>query len=862
MYALLGVLGLIVLWALYSSIAIVGGQNIVVLERRWIGKEMPDGRTVALSNEVGVQARILGPGFHLLWPFIYKRTKHPFVVIKSGQVGLVTAITGESLPKDKIMAKTVDCEFFQDGEAFLKNKGQKGRQLHILPDGEYRINPHLFKIKIEDGVLIQEDEVGIVESIAGKRVERSGGNFGKPVECNNFQDAVAFLENGGEKGPQIDFLEPGYYRVNKLMFNVRVEKQIDVPKGQIALIEAMDGERIEGSRILGKKVEGHKSFYDGQKFIENGGERGGQLEVLMPGQYRINTDLFKVIQGTESNLWIEIGSNEVGIVTTLEGASIKDKSKIAADELQMEVHNNYQNPQAYLDSKGQKGLQIPVLRAGQYAINPWFAKVEKVPMTKVLIGNCGVVTSYVGPVGVDTSEDSVNASIVENGNKGIWKDPLQPGMHPINTKICDVAIVPTIQILLSWANSESQAHKLDDKLKTIVLRTKDAFDVSMDVNVVVHIPMKNAPKVIANLGSVEEMISQVLEPAISAHFRNAAQQTPALELYTKRMELQESAKEHISKVLAEHHIDSKDTLIADVVLPVALTKPVQDTQIAEQNTKMYGIQKLEQDSRIAFENSKEQANQQQAVVESERDVDINKNKALSEIAKAEGEKTSKVLRAEGNAKEVELAAEARSKATKLNGEADGEAIYAVGSNKAKVIKEEGLATAEAYEKQVSAMGEDGFVQMMVMKEMGALKDMKLIPDNVVIGGNGGNGSGGTGDMLSSFMGLSIIEMLTGRKIAPEVREKLEEAVKPAVEAPVAEAAEVEDSFSVEVTDTGSTKNLVAIAIKDNSDMSIRKAKKALESIPAVIAGGLTKEAAETLQKVIVEYGGKAEIKKT
>jgi len=135
MYALLGVLGLIVLWALYSSIAIVGGQNIVVLERRWIGKEMPDGRTVALSNEVGVQARILGPGFHLLWPFIYKRTKHPFVVIKSGQVGLVTAITGESLPKDKIMAKTVDCEFFQDGEAFLKNKGQKGRQLHILPDG-------------------------------------------------------------------------------------------------------------------------------------------------------------------------------------------------------------------------------------------------------------------------------------------------------------------------------------------------------------------------------------------------------------------------------------------------------------------------------------------------------------------------------------------------------------------------------------------------------------------------------------------------------------------------------------------------------------------------------------------------------
>ncbi len=206
----------------------------------------------------------------------------------------------------------------------------------------------------------------------------------------------------------------------------------------------------------------------------------------------------------------------------------------------------------------------------------------KVDMVKVDIGFCGVVTSYVGPDGEDMTDDAVNAKIVKNGCKGIWADPLQPGKHPLNTKICKVDLVPTTQILLNWADNRSSAHDLDSNLTTITLRTADAFNVNMDVQVIVHIPVSNAPKVVANLGSVKNMISQVLEPAISSHFRNAAQYIMALDLYTKRKELQEKAKEHIDAVLKVHHIDSKDTLIADVVLPVELTKTVTDRQIAEQ----------------------------------------------------------------------------------------------------------------------------------------------------------------------------------------------------------------------------------------------------------------------------------------
>ena len=297
-----------------------------------------------------------------------------------------------------------------------------------------------------------------------------------------------------------------------------------------------------------------------------------------------------MFQISEPEKQVKIGDNELGIVTILEGKPITDPKKIAADEIPLDVHQNFQDPDAFLRANGQKGLQIPFLRAGAYNINPWFATVETQTMVEIEIGECGVITSFVGEEGIDTSEETVNAKIVENGKKGIWKDPIGPGRHALNLKICKVNKVPTTQILLSWADDESSAHKFDSNLKTITLSTADAFNVNMDVRVIIHIAMADAPKVVANLGSVANMISQVLEPAISSHFRNSAQAVPALKLYTERAELQEKAKKHIQDVLRVHHIESKDTMIADIVLPAELTKTVTDRQIAEQEKATYKTQ--------------------------------------------------------------------------------------------------------------------------------------------------------------------------------------------------------------------------------------------------------------------------------
>lgn len=752
-YGLYTLGGIVLLILFYHSAVNAKGDQVILLERRWFGKQMPKERTVALKNEVGVQARLLGPGFHLVIPFIYKPKKMPFFVVHKNMVGLVRAITGVPMDSGQIMAKAVACEMFQDGEAFLKNGGQKGPQLMVLPDGEYKINPHLFQVVEVPAQIIEDDEVGYVESLAGVPVTRNGGNFGSPVDCDSFQDAEAFLKNGGQKGPQTFFLTPGFYRINTLMFSVIKMPITKIPGGKIGLIEATDGVKIPESRLLGKKIEGHQNFFDGEAFLKKGGEKGRQIEVLMPGVYRLNPMLFKVVSIVD---WVDIGPDEIGIVTVNDGKPITDPSKIAAEDMPLGTHNNFQDPQAFMDAQGQKGLQIPVLRAGNYTINPWFADVEKNPMTFVGIGFCAVVTSFVGEEGTDTTDDAVNAKIVKNGFKGIWAEPLQPGKHPINIKICKVDIVPTTQILLSWADSRSSAHALDSNLKTITLRTADAFSVNMDVNVIVHIQMVNASKVIANLGSVENMISQVLEPAISAHFRNAAQYIKALDLYTQRKELQEKAKAHISEVLKVHHIDSKDTLIADVVLPPELIKPVTDRQIAEQEKSTYKVQQQAQDERRALENSKAQADMQPEVVKSERNVEIAKNNAEGAVRKSEGEKQSAILTATGKAEAVKLEADAKATATKVNADADSEATRKVGTAEADVILAKGKSTAEAYKLQVAAMGQDGFVQVQVMDKIANLK-LKLVPDSIVVGGGEGSGS-----MIENFLGISLIEKMTGK----------------------------------------------------------------------------------------------------
>ena len=93
--------------------------------------------------------------------------------------------------------------------------------------------------------------------------------------------------------------------------------------------------------------------------------------------------------------------------------------------------------------------------AGRYFINPMFATVEIKPMTAVPIANVGVVIAYVGEPGKDVTGDTFkHGNIVSKGEKGVWNEPLDPGMYPINPYTQKVELVPTANVVLNWADTE------------------------------------------------------------------------------------------------------------------------------------------------------------------------------------------------------------------------------------------------------------------------------------------------------------------------------------------------------------------------------------------------------------------------
>ena len=97
--------------------------------------------------------------------------------------------------------------------------------------------------------------------------------------------------------------------------------------------------------------------------------------------------------------------------------------------------------------------------------------------------------------------------------------------------------------------------------------------------------------VIARFGTVENLISQVLEPTIGNYFRNSAQTSEALSFVEGRSERQMEARAHIERILNQYDIECVDTLIGDINPPMELMKILADRKVAEQQQEMYLMQK-------------------------------------------------------------------------------------------------------------------------------------------------------------------------------------------------------------------------------------------------------------------------------
>ncbi|HEY6424915.1 MAG TPA: SPFH domain-containing protein [Pseudonocardiaceae bacterium] len=244
------------IWLLLFLVVVVAGGVVVLvtgiysvqLEKfgvvyRRFGRAHPgDGPfEVSVHGSPGFQAETLKANRRYLRPrLLFEVEDFPRIHVPAGTIGLVVAKVGAPPPLTRTLGKHVECDYFQDGRAFLLGGGQKGRQLGVLPgDASYAINPKIFDVIAVDTVGAGRDdltaadlmEIGIPEGTTGVVVVSEGENpdddegvIGRCVPGHeHFQLPSVFLDNKGQRGVQEETLNRGgVYRINPWFASVEL----------------------------------------------------------------------------------------------------------------------------------------------------------------------------------------------------------------------------------------------------------------------------------------------------------------------------------------------------------------------------------------------------------------------------------------------------------------------------------------------------------------------------------------------------------------------------------------------------------------------------------------------------------------
>jgi uncharacterized membrane protein YqiK len=279
------------------------------------------------------------------------------VIIPEDKIGLVTkkfVLFGKNkeLPEGRIVALN----------------GEAGFQVDPLSPGLYwGFWVWQYEIKEEPFVSIPNNKIGLVVAKDGVSLP-TGRILARGVVCDDFQNGRLFINNGGQKGKQTKYLNPGVYRINKLLFDVFLTNLTTIEDGKVGVITTQDGEPLPQNSIAGKPVDGHNNFQEFDKFLDAGGQKGLQTQYIQAGTYSLNpwTVTIEIVDMTE----IPIGN--VGVVVSYVG---EDGTDVTGSDFK---HGN-------IVKVGQKGVWETPLDPGKYPINPYTTKIQVVPTTNLVL---------------------------------------------------------------------------------------------------------------------------------------------------------------------------------------------------------------------------------------------------------------------------------------------------------------------------------------------------------------------------------------------------------------------------------------------------------------------------------------------
>ena len=302
-----------------------------------------------------------------------------------------------------------------------------------------------------------------------------------------------------------------------------------VDRGEMLVIISKTGDALPAGQILAEP-----------------GQKGIRKVVLGEGRHFV----WPILYETEIKRCIDIAPGEIGIV----------RSKIGKDLGAGEI----------LADEGDKGIRKRVLPPGRHRLNPYGYEVETRKATEIPPGYVGFVTSLAGV--------EAKGRFAEEGEKGVLRDVLPPGLYYLNPFEYDVQ---TVEI------GVNQISFLENDNAQIKFPSEDGFEIDIDATVEWELHPKHVADVMIEFGDRTAIEEKVIRPQSKSISRLQGSTYGAKDflLGEGREKFQRTFTQELSDICESKNITVHSAFIRRIVVPDTLLDPIKEAFVSVEKQK-------------------------------------------------------------------------------------------------------------------------------------------------------------------------------------------------------------------------------------------------------------------------------------
>jgi regulator of protease activity HflC (stomatin/prohibitin superfamily) len=278
--------------------------------------------------------------------------------------------------------------------------------------------------------------------------------------------------------------------------------------------------------------------------------------------------------------------------------------------------------------------------------------------------------------------------------------------------------------------------------------------------------------VIQRFGDVKKLITQTLDPMLSAYFRDVAHKKTMLQLLQERDAIQMEAKQQLHEKFADYDIECVDVLIGKPTAPENdhkienLLEQLRQRQLSMEQVETYEKQRISAEKLKGLQEAQAIAQMQTELTNSHVMARIAENKGEADLARARKQAEQLIVTAQAENQQRIIQADAdlarakrQAEQTVLLAEADSKQKVLAGRGEGARQLQIGLSEVAVLLRKISSFGDPRLYALTQAAERLANSQQPLVPEKMFIAG------GSTGDAPNAGTGLlgTLISLLVAEK---------------------------------------------------------------------------------------------------